>query len=145
MISMRDEDTKGLFIFGASALSMLVALHRGRQCLRSSSGSERSNKTVKQDDAFYLQQAHEMRLALQKPLHSDFRVVALLLMDDGSVIKGANDEPSPTLSGALCAERGAFLRLRVQELQLGTKRQVQTVYIVSDAIQPIPPGTLCRE
>jgi cytidine deaminase len=159
-MNMRDE-TKELLLFGVSALSVLVAMHRNRQLrgpkkhrlrianeMRTSStstSSTDSESSVEQDDVVYLEQAHEMRLSLQKPQHSDFRVVALLLMDDGSIIEGANDEPSPTLAGSICAERGAFLRLRVQESLKGTKRQVKTVYIVSDAVKPIPPGTLCRE
>jgi cytidine deaminase len=161
MMNMRDEETTGILLFGVSAVSVLVALHRGRHLrgrpkkhririagnsLRSSTSSTDSESSfVEQDDAVYLEQAHELRLSLEKPQHSDFRVVALLLMDDGSVIEGANDEPSPTLAGSICAERGAFLRLRVQESLKGTKRQVKTVYIVTDAVTPIPPGTLCRE
>lgn len=166
MSNMMRQETKGLLLFYVSAVWVLVAMHRGRRLMRgvvpkrkrrirlgdqsrTSSSTDTSSESEcaqqEQDDAVYLEQAHEMRLSLQKPQHSDFRVVALLLMDDGSIIEGANDEPSPTLAGSICAERGAFLRLRIQESQKGTKRQVKTVYIVSDAIKPVPPGTLCRE
>jgi cytidine deaminase len=148
MINMREE-SKGLLLFCVSAASVLVTVHRSRQlrdkALRALTSSSSSTSSITDDDAVYLRQAHEFRLSLQKPIHSEFRVVALLLMDDGSIIEGANDEPSPTLAGSICAERGAFLRLRVQESQEGTKRQVKTVYIVSDASKPVTPGTLCRE
>ena len=160
MIHMRNEEATAFVLFGISAVSVLIAKHRSRQLrgepkkhririadqsLRGSTSSTDSDSSLEQDDAAYLEQAHEFRLSLEKPQHSDFRVVALLLMDDGSIIEGANDEPSPTLSGSICAERGAFLRLRVEESQMGTKRKVKTVYIVTDAVTPIPPGTLCRE
>jgi cytidine deaminase len=139
------EDTKALLLFSLSAAvsALIIALYNSRN----DNDETCSTDTVSEqkDDAAYLEQAHKLRLALQKPQHSDFRVVALLLMDDGSIIAGANDEPSPTIAGSICAERGAFMRLRVEEVEKGTKRKVQTVYIVSDAATPIPPGTLCRE
>jgi cytidine deaminase len=144
MTHMMKEETKGLLLFCVSAAWLVVAMHRRGDKRRSSSSSSTTDSDS-EDDAVYLEQAHEFRLLLQKPQHSDFRVVALLLMDDGSIIEGANDEASPTLSGSICAERGALLRLRVQEVQEGTKRKVKTVYIVTDASTPIPPGTLCRE
>jgi cytidine deaminase len=135
MSCLTNEDAQlsiGLFIF--TALSIL----RGVRQQRKPSPPEKK-------DAKFLKQAHQIRLALKKPQHSHFRVVALLLLDDDSVIAGANDEPSPTLSGSICAERATFLRLRIEEVEKGTNRKVRTVYIVSDAAKPVPPGLLCRE
>jgi cytidine deaminase len=104
----------------------------------------RSASKLERDDV-YLQRAHQLRLALTKPAQSRFRVVAFLVFADGSVIPGANDEPSPTISGAICAERGAFLQLRLQERIGTTMPLIEKIYIVTDATTPIPPGILCRE
>ena len=97
----------------------------------------------KKNDAYYLQQAQQLRLVLDKPLHSRFRVVALLLLEDGTTVLGTNDERSPSIGGAICAERAAFLSLKVRDPS--NQHMIDTIYIVSDADNPVPPGMLCRE
>lgn len=93
------------------------------------------------DDAFYLQQAQRLRLQLDPPRQSHFRVVALLLLENGTIVAGANDEASPSIAGAICAERAALLRYRSQLETL----PIQAIYIVTDADRVVPPGTACRE
>ncbi|GKY93899.1 hypothetical protein MPSEU_000356800 [Mayamaea pseudoterrestris] len=93
------------------------------------------------DDTYYLKCAHQIRLSLAPPIQSNFRVVCILLLKNGSVIVGTNDECAPNIGGAICAERAALLFYRMQF----TKQTIQKVYIVTDADAPIPPGTLCRE
>lgn len=100
------------------------------------------------DDTYYLGRAHQLRRALTKPAQSRFRVVAILLLDNGEMIFGANDEAPPTISGSLCAERGAFLQYRLQQYEHMNQAmwpKICKIYIVTDANVPIPPGLLCRE
>jgi len=92
-------------------------------------------------DNFYLERAHELRLSLKPPLQSNFRVVALFLLEDGKVVFGTNDEPSPNISLAMCAERCALLEYRVMK----HTESVKSIYIVTDASSPVSPGTACRE
>lgn len=100
------------------------------------------------DDAYYLQRAHRLRLALTKPVQSRFRVVAILVLEDGQLIYGANDEAAVSIGGSICAERGAMLQYRLLQTNSSdpsTWPKIVKVYIVTDAHIPIPPGTLCRE
>lgn len=122
------------------------------------------------DDAYYLRCCHEIRRALSKPRHSGFRVVAMLLLEEEeqqqqpqhplgddhhhhqygrsrrTTIVGANDEASPCISGALCAERAALLHYRTRYKNEADGPQIAAVYIVSDHPEiAIPPGCLCRE
>ena len=116
------------------------------------------NHREKRNDETYLAQAQAIRRRMIPPRQSNFRVVAILVLDNKRVgdshphtIIGMNDEPTPFLGGSLCAERAAFARLtyeanafhkRLQEVEL----RVQTVYIVTDSTtMAIPPGMLCRE
>ena len=92
-------------------------------------------------DSLYLQLAHKYRLGLVPPQQSNFRVVAILLLEGGDQIFGTNDEPSPNISLAMCAERCALLKYRV----LKRVERVKTIYIVTDADTPVSPGTACRE
>jgi cytidine deaminase len=139
------DDWLSLLLF----IAPLACFHLKRNALLSVD----SKKKRDDDVAYYLQKAHELRLCLDKPRQSRFRVVALLVLSDGAVIPGTNDEPSASISGALCAERAAFLQLRLVLLEKKVKHQqqrtqqlyVETVYIVTDASIPVPPGMLCRE
>jgi cytidine deaminase len=106
-------------------------------------------------DEEYLRTCHIVRNELTKPRHSDFRVVAMLLLADGTQIIGANDEASPTISGSICAERCALLQHRVQygrhnssgtTSKMRQAKRIVAVYIVSDHPEmAVPPGCLCRE
>ena len=95
------------------------------------------------EDEAYLLEAEALRLRLSKPLQSGFRVVAVVAYTTSSgesrICFGANDEPCH-ISGSICAERSAFLQLRLVDVA-----NVFGIYIISDAKYPIPPGMLCRE
>jgi hypothetical protein len=140
----------------AAAAASLCALY-GLQQLRR---RRRQCRRRRQDDLYYLAICQTMRLALSKPRLSNFRVVAMLLLDDGTTIMGANDEGSPTISGAICAERGALMQYRVlyggrsavaddDDTDGAGKLPlpgIDTVFVVSDhPTIPITPGCLCRE
>ena len=94
--------------------------------------------------------AHRYRLSLKvAPNQSMFRVVAVVFFsrNQGGVrreerfhVVGSNDEPN-AISGSICAERAALMQLRfVLDLEEVTK-----VIIVTDDVDPISPGMLCRE
>jgi cytidine deaminase len=108
-----------------------------RRCHRS--------KGTLQEDTYYLNRCHNVRLSLSKPRHSGFRVVALLVLETGEMIFGSNDEPAVSIAGALCAERAALLSYRIQYMS-GSTPSIVAIYIVSDhPHQAITPGCLCRE
>ena len=92
-------------------------------------------------DKFFLKRAHDFRLALVPPQQSNFRVVAVFVLENGQLVFGTNDEPSPNISMALCAERCALLKYRVTNCT----EKVKVIYIVTDAETPVTPGTACRE
>ncbi|KAL9179665.1 hypothetical protein ACHAXT_008955 [Thalassiosira profunda] len=96
--------------------------------------------------------AHQYRLSLQSPpKQSFFRVVALVFFsrigaDDGVRrderyhVAGTNDEPH-SVGGSICAERAALMQLRfVPDLE-----QITKIVIVTDEVDAISPGMLCRE
>ena len=140
----------------ASSVAFVMATdrwYRKRSLLRSICNNS-SQKQENNNDAYYLRRAHQLRMALSKPVQSRFRVVALLLLENGQEIYGANDEASPTISGSICAERGALLQYRLQ--QFGSNKEynnpntamwpkIVRIYIVTDSETPVPPGLLCRE
>ena len=137
----RSDSTVAAVAVSAAAALIYYAL---TPFVRSSPNPRCSVKT----DQEWFAQAHQLRLALDKPLQSRFRVVALFLLEDGiSFIPGTNDEPAPSISGAICAERCALLqwRLLYRGLATSSSSMVQRIYIVTDAHVPIPPGMLCRE
>jgi cytidine deaminase len=130
-----------------TAVASLCALY-GLEKLR------QRRRRRRKDDLYYLAICQKLRVALSKPRHSNFRVVAMLLLDNGDTIMGANDEGSPTISGAICAERGALMQYRVRyggaagaEDDGPTKLpRIDTVFVVSDhPTIRITPGCLCRE
>ena len=94
--------------------------------------------------------AHQYRLSLtMPPRQSYFRVVALvffsrildgIIQSERNYVVGTNDEPH-SISGSICAERAALMQLRfVPDLHEITK-----VVIVTDEVETISPGMLCRE
>jgi cytidine deaminase len=99
------------------------------------------NSVVIHDDLFYLQRAHQLRLALDPPIQSQFRVVCILLLQNGSCVVGTNSEETPNIAGSICAERAALLQYRMQL----TTSVITAIYIVTDSDRPIAPGTACRE
>ncbi|KAL7542979.1 hypothetical protein ACHAXR_012437 [Thalassiosira sp. AJA248-18] len=94
--------------------------------------------------------AHQYRLSLKSPpCQSFFRVVAIVFFSrvvDGVRrserfhVVGTNDEPH-SIAGSICAERAALMQLRfIPDLESITK-----VVIVTDDVDAISPGMLCRE
>ena len=116
------------------------------------------------DDIFDILLAHQYRLSLTTvPRQSFFRVVAVVFFSRRSLdgigtrrdndnnerhhdnnerhhVVGTNDEPH-SIAGSICAERAALMQLRfVPDLE-----QITKIVIVTDAIEAISPGMLCRE
>lgn len=103
------------------------------------------------DDLFDIILAHQYRLSLKKPpRQSFFRVVAVVYFSrilDGirrdnerHHVVGTNDEPH-SIAGSICAERAALMQLRfIPDLDEITK-----IVIVTDSVDAISPGMLCRE
>ena len=131
-------DSPSWFLF-ASSIALALATGHFTQRQSSNDGNE------EQDHAFYLRRAHQLRRALTKPAQSRFRVVAVFVLDNGSLLYGANDEAPPTISGSICAERGAFLQYRLLQYEQQKLPQICKIYIVTDSDTPVPPGLLCRE
>jgi len=135
----------GSFAAGAALATLLERRRRRRKRIVAEEEEGRKDILIHDDDAHYLAECQSLRQRLSPPRHSGFRVVALLLLKDGSTIAGANDEPAVSLGGALCAERAALLAYRVRYGRC-CKPQITTIYIVSDhPTTALPPGCLCRE
>lgn len=91
--------------------------------------------------------ANQLRHSLDSsPTQSNFRVVAIFIVEHGDsdhrilgAICGANTEPG-NINGSICAERAAICRLRFL-----IQPKVLKVSVVTDSLQPISPGPLCRE
>ena len=85
---------------------------------------------------------------VQLPYRSNFRVYALfdVHLNDGSrfLIEGANTEPA-FIQGSVCAERNALSLLPHLQLHGNTNPKVRMGCIVSDSVDPLAPGLLCRE
>ena len=137
----------------SSFLFLLPVVYNCFLCLDDANSERRKGATPSADgdDSYYLQRAHQLRLALTKPRLSQFRVVALLRLDNGKFVLGTNDEQSPSVCGALCAERTALAEYRRQYNVIGEEEEnegrpkIESIYIVSDASIALSPGTLCRE
>lgn len=71
----------------------------------------------------------------------------MLRLEDGTRLFGTNDEASPCMAGAICAERAALLQYRLRTADvMPPMPKIVAVYIVSDhPTEAIPPGCLCRE
>ena len=94
--------------------------------------------------------AHKYRLSLKSaPNQSSFRVVAVVFFSrmQGGVrrqerfhVVGTNNEPN-SIAGSICAERAALMQLSfVLDIE-----EVNKVIIVTDNIDPVSPGIMCRE
>lgn len=91
-----------------------------------------------------MRQAFEARDKAYAP-YSKFQVGAALLLDNGEVVTGSNQENASYPSG-LCAERTAIFyagaqypKARVQQLAISAKSQNHQV------VTPIPPCGACRQ
>ncbi|KAL3816962.1 hypothetical protein ACHAXA_011750 [Cyclostephanos tholiformis] len=102
------------------------------------------------DDMLDILLAHQYRLSLKTPpRQSFFRVVAIvffsrvadgILLNERYYVVGTNDEPH-SIGGAICAERAAFMQLRF----IPDISEITKVVIVTDEVDAISPGMLCRE
>jgi hypothetical protein len=102
------------------------------------------------DDQLDILLAHQYRLSLKTaPRQSFFRVVALVFFSrvvDGIIqseryhVVGTNDEPN-SIGGSICAERAALMQLRF----IPDLKEITKVVIVTDEVDAISPGVLCRE
>ena len=86
---------------------------------------------------------NKKRAVLPPPMASNFRVLCLMLLttkdDEPACVFGMNFEPA-NIGGSICAERSA-----IGQLHLYNDPIIVKIFIVTDAEQPISPGTLCRE
>jgi len=102
------------------------------------------------DDLLDILLAHQYRLSLKTPpRQSFFRVVALVFFSRvvDRVVKseryhvvGTNDEPH-SVGGSICAERAALMQLRF----IPDLKEITKIVIVTDEVDAISPGMLCRE
>jgi len=101
-------------------------------------------------DRHFHELALQLKDSVQPPLQSNFRVFAIMTYIDTKSddktklhhVTGTNTETC-FIGGTICAERSALLKLR--EEPNFKNFSIKTVYIVSDAIEPISPGVQCRE
>jgi hypothetical protein len=102
------------------------------------------------DDMLDILLAHQYRLSLKTPpRQSFFRVVAIvffsrvgdgILQSERYYVVGTNDEPH-SIGGSICAERAALMQLRF----IPDIKEITKVVIVTDEVDAISPGMLCRE
>jgi cytidine deaminase len=71
--------------------------------------------------------------------YSKFQVGAALLMEDGTVFKGANIE-NASYGLTNCAERTALYKAYSEG-----NRQVKAIAVVADTDRPVPPCGACRQ
>jgi cytidine deaminase len=101
---------------------------------------------VYDDNIALVKMCNERRLSLSSsPTQSDFRVFAFLIIsskpdDQYSIIEGTNAEPG-YIGGSICAERSALVKLRF----LHTEYSLVKVVVVTDSVNSVSPGVLCRE
>ena len=101
MASLTAERRDSFALFAATAISIVALWKRKRKLgerARQTENETLLNLLSSDDpsvaDRYYLEKAHTLRLALDAPLQSNFRVAAILLLEDGSMVFGTNDEPS---------------------------------------------------
>lgn len=103
-----------------------------------------SIEELKQEDQFLMQKAIEVRANAYAP-YSDFQVGAALLLEDGTIVQGSNQENSAYPSG-LCAERTAIFYAGAVH---PGKRILKMAITASSNLKltqtPIPPCGACRQ
>jgi len=99
---------------------------------------------LKQDDQELMKQAIEIRKKAYAP-YSQFRVGAALLLEDGTVVLGSNQENAAFPSG-LCAERTAIFYAgathpgkRIMKIAISATSDLKVTN------HPIPPCGACRQ
>lgn len=97
-----------------------------------------------EDPKSVLQALNTYRAALAPPYQSLFRVIAVVVYEDGQGrighVVGANAEPC-MIAGSICAERAALVSLRHVPQPVTLLR----VYVSTDNADPLFPGVLCKE
>ncbi|MHC5202685.1 cytidine deaminase [Myroides sp. LJL119] len=103
-----------------------------------------SIKELQQEDQFLMQKAVEVRKNAYAP-YSEFKVGAALLLEDGTIIQGSNQENSAYPSG-LCAERTAIFYAgamhpgkRILKMAISASSDLKLTQL------PIPPCGACRQ
>jgi cytidine deaminase len=100
------------------------------------------------EDLHYVSKVSALAQRTPRPIHSDFLVAACVVYcyRDGGLqhILGVNSETA-VIGASICAERCAFLQLRLRPDWPGEAGRVKAVYITTSADEPISPGLLCRE
>lgn len=142
--SFLNTSSSTLLVVTILVTSLLILNRRKENPQELHHANKETTKRPTVDDLYYLQVCHEIRLSISPlPRQSNFRVVCILLLDDlHTWIPGTNDEPSVSITGAICAERAALLQYQIHQY----RQKIHTVYIVSDCEgSAIPPGMLCRE
>lgn len=96
------------------------------------------------EDVSYLRRLMALKRTIVPPAQSDFRVCAMLKMEDSRSgatvdVSGTNWE-TVSLSNSLCAERSACSKLREM-----APMRLRCVYITTDLHECVTPGLLCRE
>lgn len=102
-------------------------------------------------DEELISHCYTIRDKMRAPAHSNFRVVAILTVTLDVGDKGSGDPPKlchvvgtnheiGIIGGSICAERTALGKLQLMEYD-----DLVAVHIVTDAADPITPGTLCRQ
>jgi cytidine deaminase len=145
-------DVGPVALAAAAAAAVLVAAHLRRAAESTHQHADAAvscaacdMKAVQTDDD-WLALAHRQRTERKSlPSQSSFRVCAVVVycVDGNSELHhvvGHNDEAC-NLNNSCCAERAAFLQLAGRLADIS----VCSVYLVSDAEEPITPGALCRE
>jgi cytidine deaminase len=103
-----------------------------------------SENDLTQDEKTLLSQARQVRDTAYAP-YSDFFVGAALLMDNGEVVTGSNQENAAYPSG-LCAERVAIFYAGSRFPNIGIKTLVISCKALDFKLsQPISPCGACRQ
>lgn len=94
---------------------------------------------------YWLRKAKERMERVTPPAQSKFRVYAIITYTSGTDrmlkwVSGTNSECA-YIGSSLCAERSAAVQLR--EVPHGYR--VRAVYLISDLLDILTPGMLCRE
>lgn len=103
---------------------------------------------VTPEDMAYAAEAAALLQRTPRPIHSNFLVAAVVTYADtrGELahVCGVNSETA-VISASICAERSAFVQLRLQSNWPHERGTVRACYITTTSEDPISPGLLCRE
>ncbi len=98
-----------------------------------------NENTLPEADAILLNKAHEAAQKAYAP-YSRFKVGAALLLENGEIIQGNNQENSSYPVGS-CAERTALFYASARYPDI----KIKAIAITADTHEPIPPCGMCRQ